>query len=74
VPEASDPAARRALAEAEFTGCTPPDGMTSEQFVAAAHRVIEELWHDDPETTMQAARRMFAEGRSRHDIIHTLAS
>ncbi len=73
VPQASDPAVRRALAEAEFTGCTPPDGMTGEQFVAAAHRVIEELWHDDPETTMQAARRMFAEGRSRHDIIHTLA-
>jgi hypothetical protein len=73
VPEASDPTVRRALAEAEFAGCTPPDGMTSEQFVAAAHRVIEELWHDDPETTMQAVRRMLAEGHSRHEIIHALA-
>ncbi|HYB48883.1 MAG TPA: hypothetical protein VED20_16275 [Streptosporangiaceae bacterium] len=72
-PDVGDPAARRALAEAEFAGCTPPDGMTSEQFVAAAHRVICDLWDDDPEATFQAARRMSAGGAGRHDIIHALA-
>jgi hypothetical protein len=72
-PDISDPAARRALAEAEFAECTPPDGMTSEQFVTAANRVISELWDDDPPRTFRAARRMFAAGAARHDIIHTLA-
>jgi len=71
--DVSDPAERRALAEAEFAACAPPDGMTSEQFVAAADRVISELWHDDPEETFQTAKRMFADGADRHDIIHALA-
>jgi hypothetical protein len=71
--DVGDPAARRALAEAEFAGCTPPSGMTSEQFVAAAQRVTAELWDDDPPGTFQAARRMFADGADRHDIIHALA-
>jgi hypothetical protein len=70
--DVSDPAGRRALAEAEFAGCAPPGDMTSEQFVAAADRVISELWHNDPEATFQTARRMFAEGADRHDIIHAL--
>lgn len=71
--DVSDPTGRRVLAEAEFAGCTPPGGVTGEQFVAAAHRVIEDLWHDDPEASFRAARRMAADGVSRHDIIHTLA-
>jgi hypothetical protein len=71
--DVADPAARRALAEAEFAGCTPPAGMTSEQFVTAAHRVIEEIWRDDPAATFQAARGMSADGAARHDIIHALA-
>jgi hypothetical protein len=37
------------------------------------HRVIAELWDDDPQETFQAARRLFASGADRHDIIHTLA-
>ena len=72
-PDVSDPGKRRALAEAEFAGCAPPSGMTSEQFVAAADRVICELWQDDPEATFATARRMFADGVDRHDIIHALA-
>ena len=71
--DVADPAGRRALAEEEFAGCTPPDGMTSEQFVTAADRVISELWHDDPEETFAKARRLFASGVDRHDIIHALA-
>ena len=45
--------------------------MTSEEFVAAVYRVIAELWDDEPQATFQAARRMFAAGADRHDIIHT---
>ena len=68
-----DPATRRALIDAEFAGCTPHAGMTSEDFMTAVHRVIAELWDDDPPRTFAAARRMFAAGADRHDIIHTLA-
>ena len=71
--DVGDPAVRRALAEAEFGTCTPHAGLTQEEFLAAAHRVIAELWDDDPQETFQAARRLFASGADRHDIIHTLA-
>lgn len=74
VPAAvGSPADRRARAEAEFGECVPPTGMTSEQLVDAAYGVIEELWHDDSNTTFEVARRMYAEGISRHDLIHRLA-
>jgi hypothetical protein len=71
--DVSDPAERRAITEAEFAGCAPPNGMTSEQFVDAADQIISELWHDDPEATFQTARHLFAGGADRHDIIHALA-
>jgi hypothetical protein len=71
--DVSDPAVRRALTEAEFGTCTPHAGLTQEEFLAAVHRVIAELWDDDPQETFQAARRLFAAGADRHDIIHTLA-
>ena len=66
-------AVRRALTQDEFGACTPHAGLTQEEFLAAVHRVIAELWDDDPQETFQAARRMFASGADRHDIIHTLA-
>jgi hypothetical protein len=72
--DAGDPAARRAFAEREFAACAPPADMTSEQFVSAADQVISELWNDDPPKTYQAARRLFADGADRHDIIHTLVA
>ncbi len=68
-----DPQARRARVEAEFAGCTPPSGMTSEQFMAAVDRVISELWDGDPPETYESARRLFAGGADRHDVIHALA-
>jgi hypothetical protein len=71
--QVSDPAVRRALTQDEFGACTPHAGLTQEEFLAAVHRVIAELWDDDPQETFQAARRMFASGADRHDIIHTLA-
>ncbi len=72
--DVSDPVGRRALVEAEFGTCTPPAGMTSEQFVDAAFAVVEELWRtDDLSTTYQVASGMMLDGVSRHDIIHRLA-
>jgi hypothetical protein len=71
--DVGDPAERRALVEAEFGGCTPPAGLTSEQFVAAAYGVIEELWRPDASEIFQAANDMSVNGVSRHDIIHRLA-
>jgi hypothetical protein len=47
--------------------------MTSEEFVDAVYRVVEELWRDEDSPAFQTARRMFADGISRHDIIHHLA-
>jgi hypothetical protein len=69
----SDPADRRRLVAEEFGACTPPSGMTSEEFTEAAYRVIEELWRDEDNATYQAASRLFADGMSRHDVIHRLA-
>jgi hypothetical protein len=41
--------------------------------MAAVQRVVAELWDGEPEETFAAARRLFASGADRHDIIHTLA-
>ena len=71
--DVGDPAVRRALAEAEFGACTPHAGLAQEEFLAAVHRVVAELWDDDPPETFTAARRLFASGADWHDIIHTLA-
>jgi hypothetical protein len=69
----ADPADRRRLVQEEFGECTPPSGMTSEEFVKAANQVIEELWRDEDNSTYQAASRLFADGLARHDVIHRLA-
>ncbi len=71
--DVGDPQARRAITEAEFADCTPPGGMTGEQFMTSVHRVISELWDDDPPETFAAARLLFSDGLSRHDVIHALA-
>jgi hypothetical protein len=71
--DVGDPAVRRALIEAEFADCTPHEGLGREEFMAAVHRVVAELWDDDPAETFAAARRLFGSGAERHDIIHTLA-
>jgi hypothetical protein len=71
--DVGDAAVRRALIEDEFAECTPHEGLTREEFLAAVQRVVAELWDDDPSGTFAAARRLFASGADRHDIIHTLA-
>jgi hypothetical protein len=72
--DVSDTGERRALVQAEFGDCTPPGGMTSEQFVAAADRVISELWCGDPAETFDEAGRLIDGGADRHEAIHTLAA
>ena len=69
----TDPADRRRLVAGEFGECTPPSPMTSEEFIEAAYRVVEDIWRDGDSPAYQAASRMFAEGAARHDIIHRLA-
>jgi hypothetical protein len=70
--DAADPATRRTVAAAEFTACTLPDGVTREQLIAAAQRVVEELWTAEPPATWQHAERLSVDGTNRHDIIHAL--
>jgi hypothetical protein len=69
----ADPADRHRLVADEFRGCTPPSGMTSEEFIEAADGVVEDMWRDGESPVYQAASRMFADGVARHDIIHRLA-
>jgi hypothetical protein len=69
----ADPADRHRLVAEEFGACTPPSPMTSEEFIEAAYRVVEDLWRDEESPAYQAARRMFEDGVARHDIIHRLA-
>jgi hypothetical protein len=69
----ADPADRHRLVAEEFSACTPPSGLTSEEFIEAAYRVVEDIWQDGESPAYQAASRMFADGAARHDIIHRLA-
>jgi hypothetical protein len=70
--DTGDPQVRRALTEAEFADCTPPVGMTREQFMTAVHRVVSELWDDDPRHTFWSVQSLIAGGLDRHDAIHAL--
>lgn len=72
--DAADPATRRACAAAEFASCTPAAGVTQEQLIAAAERVIDELWTGEPPATWQQAERLTVDGLARHDVIHSLIS
>src|SRR6201999_997986 len=58
---------RRALVAAAFGACTPPPGMTREQFLDAAAGIVEQLWQDEGDT-FAAAERMFVEGGDAHEI------
>jgi hypothetical protein len=70
--DASDPDGRAAVTMAEFAHCGP-DGPAGKEFAAAAVRVVEEIWRDDPAQTWQEATRLAAKGLDRHDLIHALA-
>jgi hypothetical protein len=69
--DATTPEGRGALTEDEFASCAP-DGAAGEKFLATAKVIVEELWHDDPPATWQAAENLLAKGLDEHDVIHRL--
>jgi hypothetical protein len=70
--DAADPDGRAVLIASEFGSCKP-DGMPKADFLAAALRVAEELWQDEPTATWQRGQSLLAGGHDRHDVIHLLA-
>lgn len=70
--DAADPDGRVVLIASEFGSCKP-DGMPKADFIAAAMRVAQELWQDEPAATWQRGKSLLAEGHNRHDVIHLLA-
>jgi hypothetical protein len=72
--DVADPAARAAMVAAEFASCHLDDGQARPGLVSGATRVVEELWAGTPATTWEAARKLMAEGHTRHDVIHALVA
>jgi len=70
--DVGDPATRRRLVQEEFGDCTPPTGMTSDELVSAAQRVVEEIWSGDPAGRYATAEQLMRDGHDRHEIIHRL--
>ena len=70
--DATDQDGRAIIVASEFAGCGQ-EGADDVQFLATARRVVEELWHDDPPGTWQAAKGLLAKGHDPHDVIHLLA-
>ena len=69
--DATDPAGRREIAVAEFAGCV--EGADAVQLLIAVTRIVEAAWTDNPPATWEKAKRLLAEGHSRHEAIHRLA-
>jgi hypothetical protein len=70
--DATDPRGRAKIALAEFADCAR-EGADAVRLLAAVARIVEEAWNDNPSTTWEKAKQLLAEGRNRHDVIHTLA-
>jgi hypothetical protein len=68
----ADPDGRAVLVASEFGQCDL-QGADTDEFLAAASRVVEELWRGDPPATWQAGKSLLAEGHDPHDVIHLLA-
>ena len=70
--DASDEYGRAEIAVAEFADCGGggPDGI---RLLTAVPRIVEEIWHDNPATTWEKARKLLAEGYDRHEALHRLA-
>jgi hypothetical protein len=70
--DATDPRGRAKIALAEFADCAG-EGADTVRLLTAVARIVEEAWNDNPSTTWEKAKQLLAEGRNRHDVIHTLA-
>jgi hypothetical protein len=66
------PKGRAKMALAEFSACGD-GGADAIKLLTAVPRIVEEVWHDNPTTTWEKAKRLLAEGHDRHDVIHRLA-
>jgi hypothetical protein len=69
--DATDSHGRAEIAIAEFAECAG-GGADTIKLLTAVPRVVEEMWHDNPASTWERAKRMLAEGYDRHDVLHRL--
>lgn len=70
--DATDARGRAEIAVAEFAECGG-GGAATIALLTAVPRIVEELWHDDPATTWEKAKKLLAEGYGRHEVLHRLA-
>jgi hypothetical protein len=70
--DATDAHGRAEIVIAEFAECGD-GGADTIKLLTAVPRIVEEVWHDNPTTTWERAKRLLAEGHDRHDVIHRLA-
>jgi hypothetical protein len=70
--DVTDPEQRAALAVSEFAECGA-EGAARDQLLATVKRIVEEAWNDNPPATWERAKRLLADGHSRHEVIHRLA-
>ena len=54
---------------AEFAECGG-GGADTIKLLTAVPRVVEEIWHDNPATTWEKAKKLLADGYSRHEVLH----
>ena len=43
------------------------------KLLTAVPRIVEEIWHDEPTATWEKAKKLLADGYSRHEVLHRLA-
>ena len=70
--DATDSHGRAEIALAEFAECGG-GGAGTIKLLTAVPRIVEEVWHDNPATTWERAKKLLAEGHNRHEVIHRLA-
>ena len=70
--DATDSHGRTEIAVAEFAECAG-GGADTIRLLTAVPRIVEEIWHDNPASTWERAKKLLAEGHSRHDVLHRLA-
>jgi hypothetical protein len=70
--DATDARGRAEIAIAEFAECEGA-GADKIKLLTAVPRIVEEVWHDNPASTWERAKKLLAEGHDRHDVLHLLA-